>query len=637
MLTLLSLGCTDPSSVGPGPDSPRRGNVIDTGGIAQSDTTASGDSAKDSAPDSNATPDSASPIDTGPLDTAVPDLDGDGYPASEDCADADAAVYPGATEVCGDAIDNDCDAEVDSDAAGAVVWHPDSDADGYGAIDGILSCDGSSPDAAYIIDGSDCHDADSSINPSQVDECGAPFDVDCDGTDEACEMESGGWWATGPADLEGNGSSYLTLVPDVDGDELPELLWSNDEWLNLGKYGLDNAGRGYLLRSTTERSGMVAMADSADLTLVGPADEASLGRFASAGDIDGDGLGDVVICGNDQHGPWLFRSADLIDASTTAGAVDEGVEFVFDDWSWLPTRVLPVSGDWTGDGASDMAVALSGEGVAFFEVAQVFDAARSTLSSSEVAVIDGGAADVDTVRQPMDIGDIDGDGLTDHALFVETDGATQGWCAIPSVTLVSPGTVTFDDVCMTVHVDDADVLAGHYDGARAADVTADGVSDLLIVASTVTVEDSSGREMRYAGRLVVIDGAALSASGAMTLDDHVAEVVGSDEGLQVGWTVQDAGDADGDGRSEVWTSRDCAPTWVACELIQFRGSTLAAGGTLEDTDADVTWEFPADTSYLALEGGADLDGDTIPDIAVLLSGDLGTTYEDEVLTILSGF
>ena len=52
------------------------------------------------------------------LDPSVPppctDADGDGACATDDCDDGNAAVHPGATEVCDNGIDDDCNGAVDS-------------------------------------------------------------------------------------------------------------------------------------------------------------------------------------------------------------------------------------------------------------------------------------------------------------------------------------------------------------------------------------------------------------------------------------------------------------------------------------------------------------------------------------------
>jgi len=47
-------------------------------------------------------------------DTSSVDADGDGYTAMSDCDDDDAAVFPGAEEVC-NGVDDDCNGEVDDE------------------------------------------------------------------------------------------------------------------------------------------------------------------------------------------------------------------------------------------------------------------------------------------------------------------------------------------------------------------------------------------------------------------------------------------------------------------------------------------------------------------------------------------
>ena len=48
---------------------------------------------------------------------AVVDADGDGAPCDVDCDDGDDTVFPGAVELCGDRVDNDCDGVVDEGCA----------------------------------------------------------------------------------------------------------------------------------------------------------------------------------------------------------------------------------------------------------------------------------------------------------------------------------------------------------------------------------------------------------------------------------------------------------------------------------------------------------------------------------------
>ena len=93
------------------------------------------------------------------------DADGDGFSPPADCDDGDASVHPGAEEICGDGIDQNCD--------GSDLACPCADADGDGFADAACG-------------GDDCDDGDPAVKPGAIEQCGNGVDDDCDGeTDEA--------------------------------------------------------------------------------------------------------------------------------------------------------------------------------------------------------------------------------------------------------------------------------------------------------------------------------------------------------------------------------------------------------------------------------------------------------------------
>jgi hypothetical protein len=95
----------------------------------------------------------------------LPDEDGDGYGAvaagGTDCNDDNAAIHPGANDVPGDGIDQNCDGR-DSPT--------DADGDGY---------------AAVAFGGTDCNDGNAAIHPGAHDVPGDKVDQNCDGHDAA--------------------------------------------------------------------------------------------------------------------------------------------------------------------------------------------------------------------------------------------------------------------------------------------------------------------------------------------------------------------------------------------------------------------------------------------------------------------
>jgi len=162
-----------------------------------------------------------SPDDTG---SAV-DADGDGYAVGEDCDDSDAAINPGADELCDDAeVDEDCDGLIndadDNFADGEQgAWHPDEDGDGYGdlSVEALLACvDPSTETDTYVEDGSDCNDSDVAINPDAQEVCD-PDNVDEDCNGEVDDEQAG-------TDASTKTTWYADSDSDGFGDEADKLL-----------------------------------------------------------------------------------------------------------------------------------------------------------------------------------------------------------------------------------------------------------------------------------------------------------------------------------------------------------------------------------------------------------------------------
>lgn len=99
----------------------------------------------------------------------------DGYVAlNDDCDDANADVFPGATETCNER-DDDCDLEVDEGVRS--TYYADADLDGYGNLAAVTESCVVPP--GYAETAGDCVDTDSAIHPGATEVCNG-FDDNCD-------------------------------------------------------------------------------------------------------------------------------------------------------------------------------------------------------------------------------------------------------------------------------------------------------------------------------------------------------------------------------------------------------------------------------------------------------------------------
>ena len=110
-----------------------------------------------------------------------------------DCADTNAAVNPGATEVCGDGLDNNCDgSENDPNSTGCSDFYLDQDGDGFG-ISGAKLCLCVADTTYKATTAGDCNDTNKDVSPGKPELCDN-IDNNCDSkVDEGCNDDADGY------------------------------------------------------------------------------------------------------------------------------------------------------------------------------------------------------------------------------------------------------------------------------------------------------------------------------------------------------------------------------------------------------------------------------------------------------------
>ena len=466
-----------------------------------------------------------------------------GYAAEgEDCDVSDETVYPGAREICGDGVVNDCDGTEAAASASCGLGGLLGLGDATARLDGADADDGAGASLRFVGD-LDGDGADDFV-------VGAPT-ADVTRTDEGrLYVVKGGLERAGSlGDLvtvwEGEASwdhagCAVAAVGDLNGDGLTELLIgaSGDDTRGL------NAGAAYVVDGAA--TGIASLAE-ASAWLLGPNRSTYAGSAVSgAGDFDGDGINDIVVGGyGDDHIARDAGAAWLVSGSVTGISVlADGLLVI--EGSGYSERLgasLASVGDANGDGIDDLLLGAYGRSGSTGAAFLVYGGISGVLSSKDADLVLSGEAKSDRAGVVVaTAGDVDGDGLQDLLIGASLESSVAPEAGAAYLIL---GGATGARSLAEADLKITGVVAGDHAGealSTAGDADHDGKPDLLIGAP-----GESEIESEAGAAYLVLSG----QTGSLSLADAYARFTGEAAQDRAGQAVAGGGDLDGDGNDDL--------------------------------------------------------------------------------------
>jgi hypothetical protein len=526
---------------------------------------------------------------------------------SVDCP-GNVAICQGDADCDGILTEDDCDDTDDTSTELAT----DADCDGVFTAD---DCDDTDYSLGAIVDDSDCNGV------LDVDEATATSWDNCPIT----QTQGDAQYQFIGENADDNAGYSISTAGDVDNDGLDDIL--------VGAYGNDDggsyAGKTYLiLGSSLVNNNTINLAD-ADYSFTGEnaSDESGI-SVSTAGDVDNDGLDDILIGArwNSDAGDSAGKSYIFLGSSL---GINPEINLANADYSFLGEASydyagihVSTAGDVDNDGFSDILIGASGNDDGDVDAGKVYLVLGASLgNTSTISLSDAdysfiGEQSSDGVKKTYSAGDVDNDGLDD--ILISTNGNDDGGTdagksyIILGSSLGNTSTIDLANADYSFIGENSYDYSG-YDVSSAGDIDNDGLDDILIGA----FGNSQGGTA--SGKSYLILGSSLGSTSTINLSSASYSFIGEYAQDRSGTDVSSAGDVDNDGLADILIGSHANSEGgsYAGKAYLILGSSIGSTSVINLTNADYSFiGESADDNLREVASAGDVNGDGQSDILV---------------------
>jgi VCBS repeat-containing protein len=397
---------------------------------------------------------------------------------------------------------------------------------------------------------------------------------------------------------------------DINGDGYDDML--------VGAPGT-NANAAFVVLGSAHPTSVTSLNQT--LIYGGPNNSQTGASVASAGDVNGDGLADIVIGGPASNISYVVYGATSPASNVPLTSMTSSVGFritgeVAGD---LEGTSVSAAGDVNGDGFGDLIVGApgngSGNGSAYVLLGgpSMTDINLASLTSAQGFSIRGSAAEAAGISVHA-AGDINGDGLADLIVGASSNDSpgTDAGATYVVYGSATPGNVTLSALTTATGFKLTGVAGAHLGASvsAAGDINGDGIGDLIVGASGGT-----------SGHADVVFGSTTAHGNldvtTMTASQGFAIFGGPGTTDLLGGSVASAGDVNGDGYDDILIG---APgTAKGTAYLLFGGNDLSnvnLAHLTADQGVVIQGMIVGDQAGFSVASAGDINSDGYDDIMV---------------------